>query len=216
MSWRSFKQTLWPQIIALMVLYAIGMATIDGFSSWRSVLAMLVLASFIGIAAPGQTVVALLGGIDLAIPGVIALANIATAELTGQRRPFPVTVLSILAIAALLGGFNGWISRALAINPLIVTLGSQLRHHGRYPGLDGRSADRLRATLAEPVCRPIRHDLWPADCRQSWCCGPLSVAMIVTLRRTPFGKRIYATGASLGAARLALVSTTESGCWPSR
>jgi len=207
--WRSFKQTIWPQVIALVVLYGIGMATIDGFGSWRSVLAMLVLASFIGIAASGQTVVALLGGIDLAIPGVIALANIATAELTGRGVPFPVTVLSILAIAALLGAFNGWISRALAINPLIVTLGVSSVIMGAILVWTGGQptgfAPRWLSQFVAPSGKTFDLPLPPI--LVLWAL--ITLALIVTLRHTPFGKRVYATGASLSAARLALVPTTR-------
>jgi hypothetical protein len=59
-----------------------------------------VLAAFVGIAAAGQTMVALLGGIDLSIPGVIALANIATAQLTGLGWPFWQVALLLLGAGA--------------------------------------------------------------------------------------------------------------------
>jgi ribose transport system permease protein len=111
----SLRQTIWPQCIALVVLYLLGIATINGFGNWQSIVAILVLASFVGIAAAGQTVVALLGGIDLAIPGIIALANIATAELTGRGWPFWIVAPGILVLAALIGAANGLISMALKI-----------------------------------------------------------------------------------------------------
>ena len=205
----SIRQTVWPQIIALVALYFVGIVSIEGFGSWRSVVAILVLASFVGIAAAGQTVVALLGGIDLAIPGVIALANIATAELTGQGWPFWITATGIIVVGALIGAFNGLISKALSINPLIVTLGVSaiitgaiLVWTGGQP--TGYAPKWLNAfvapsgsTMGVPV--PSVLILWAL----------IAVALVITLRRTPFGKQVYASGASLPAANLALVPTTR-------
>lgn len=208
-SWASIRQTVWPQVVALVALYAIGMVTINGFGSWRSILAMLVLASFVGIAATGQTVVALLGGIDLAIPGIMALANIATAELTGQGWPFWVVGPAILIVSALLGAFNGFISRALSINPLIVTLGVSaiimgaiLAWTGGQPtGFAPKWLDQFVAPSGNILGLPVPPVLgfWAV----------IAIVVMVLLRRTVFGKQVYASGASLPAARLSLVPTTK-------
>lgn len=207
--WQSLKQTIWPQLFALAALYLIGMATIDGFGSWRSILAVLVLASFIGIAASGQTIVALLGGIDLAIPGLIAFANIATAELTGRGWPFILVALFILAIAALIGAFNGFISRALKLNPLIVTLGVSsiimgailVWTGGQPTGFAPKWLSQFVAPSGKILGLPIPPILvfWLA----------IALGLITLLRATPFGRQVYAAGASLPAARLALVPTTR-------
>jgi ribose transport system permease protein len=207
--WSSIKQTLWPQIIALMVLYLIGVLTIDGFGSWRSVLAILVLASFVGIAAAGQTIVALLGGIDLAIPGVIALANIATADLTGRGWPFWLVVLVVLGISALIGAFNGFLSRALEISSLIVTLGVSaiimgailVWTGGQPTGFAPKWLNQFVAPSGKTFGLPVPPVLL------FWAL--IAFLMIVLLRRTAFGKQVYASGASLPAARLALVPTTK-------
>jgi ribose transport system permease protein len=205
----ALRRTLWPQVIALVALYGLGILTIGGFASWRSVLSMLVLASFVGIAAAGQTVVALLGGIDLAIPGIIALANIATAQLTGDGWPFYAVAPGIIVLSALIGGFNGFISKSLSINPLIVTLGVSsiitgaiLVWTGGQP--TGYAPKWLNAfvapsgtTLGLPV--PPVLVFWAL----------LALVLVVVLRRTAFGKRVYGSGASLPAARLALVPTTR-------
>jgi ribose transport system permease protein len=207
--WDSAKRTVWPQIAAIVILYGIGLMTISGFGTWRSILAMLVLASFVGIAAAGQTMVALLGGIDLSIPGVIALANIATAQLTGAGWPFWEVALLLAVLSLAIGAFNGFVSSAFQINPLIVTLGvggvitgAILVWTGGQP--TGRAPDWLNAfvapsgtTLGLPV--PPILVLWAL----------FAIVVIVLLRRTAFGKRLYAAGASQPAARFALVSNTR-------
>ena len=205
----SLRRTIWPQLFAIVVLYGLGVLTISGAGNWRSVLAVLVLASFIGIAAAGQTVVALLGGIDLAIPGVIALANIATAQLTGAGWPFWIVAPGILGLAAMVGAFNGAISKSLSINPLIVTLGVSailtgaiLVWTGGQP--TGYAPKWLNAFVA-PSGKTFGVPIPPV--LVFWAIG--AVLLVVLLRRTPFGKQVYAAGASLRAADLALVPTTR-------
>jgi ribose transport system permease protein len=205
----ALRHTIWPQLIALVALYLMGVLTIGGFASWRSVLAILVLASFVGIAAAGQTVVALLAGIDLAIPGIIAFANIATAELTGDGYPFWIVAPGILVLSALIGAFNGFISKALSINSLIVTLGVSsiimggiLAWTGGQP--TGYAPKWLNAFVA-PSGTILGFPLPPV--LVFW--AALAVVIFVLLRRTAFGKQVYGSGASLVAARLALVPTTR-------
>jgi ribose transport system permease protein len=207
--WARLRTTLWPQLFALVALYLLGVLTIPGFASTRSLLAILVLASFIGIAASGQTLVALLGGIDLSIPGVIALANLATAELSGKGWPFPVVALSILVVALLVGAFNGLVSRALSLNPLIVTLGMSsvimgaiLVWTGGQP--TGAAPAWLNAFVA-PSGRTFGLPVPPV----LFFWAVFSIAIIAMLRFTVLGRRIYASGASLVAARLSLVPTTR-------
>lgn len=209
--WIRLRQTLWPQVLAIAVLCLIGMLTIPGFASTRSVLAILVLASFIGIAASGQTLVALLGGIDLSIPAVVALANLATAELSGQGWPFPAVAAAIFAIALTIGLFNGFLSRALALNPLIITLGMGSVIMGAIlvwtGGQPTGAAPRWLNAFVAPSGRTFGLPIPPV--LVLW--AVFSVGVTIMLHRTVLGRRIYASGASLPAARLSLVPTL--GVW---
>jgi ribose transport system permease protein len=69
---------------AVLVLFGHGALSIDGFTARGSVYAMLVLAAYLGLAALGQTIVVLLGGVDFAIPAYILLGETATLQLTGE------------------------------------------------------------------------------------------------------------------------------------
>ncbi|CCV12024.1 hypothetical protein [Mesorhizobium sp. STM 4661] len=50
------------------LLHAVGTALIPGYSTPFAVRAMLVLASLLAVASIGQTLVVIMGGIDLSIP----------------------------------------------------------------------------------------------------------------------------------------------------
>ena len=59
---RVIQTPLVPQAAAVVILYIVGSKLIDGYGSQSSITSMLVLASFLGVAAAGQTFAVLLGG----------------------------------------------------------------------------------------------------------------------------------------------------------
>ena len=112
------------QLLALVALFLYGAATIDGFSSEITVDSMLVLAALLGLAALGQTLVLILGGIDFSVPGHIAMGAIVVSELYGARHWSAPLAIALVAVAAgVLGAATGWICHRWRIQPLIVTLG---------------------------------------------------------------------------------------------
>ncbi len=67
-----------PFAIPVALFFAVGLL-IPGYIGVLSLLSLLVLASLLGIAAIGQTITVLIGGIDLSIPAVIGLADVLLA-----------------------------------------------------------------------------------------------------------------------------------------
>ena len=65
----------------LALLIAMGGLLVEGFLSVQNARSILLLAAFLGLASVGQTLVALLGGLDLSIPFVIGSANILLPRL---------------------------------------------------------------------------------------------------------------------------------------
>lgn len=107
----------------LVVLVVVASLLVEGFASVNNLRSILLLASFLGLAALGQTMVALVGGLDLSIPFVIGASNILLAYLFGTALPPGLTLLAILALGALIGLVNGLLSYRLQGQALIVTLG---------------------------------------------------------------------------------------------
>ena len=72
-------------VTVLVGLFIVGSLIVDGFFSAINFRSMLVFAAFLGLACLGQTLVVLLGGLDLSIPFIIGSANIALAYLFGSK-----------------------------------------------------------------------------------------------------------------------------------
>lgn len=201
-----------PFVVAttmLLCVWAFGVLTIDGFGSTFSQTSMLLLASLLGIAAVGQTLVMLLGGIDLSVPFVIGAANILAAELYGRGLPFGVVIALVLASSAVVGAFNGLVSSRFQVHPLIVTLGTgtfvlgaiQVWNRGMTAGSAPAWVSRVVSPGGSfgPLPVPTVVVLWAV----------ISVGVVLVLRRTSYGKRVYAYGSSPEAARYCLISPTR-------
>src|SRR6202011_2031970 len=111
-------------LIVLIALVVISAFTIEGFLSATNIKAVLLFASFLGIACVGQTLVALMGGLDLSIPFVIGAANIGLLYLIGLGTPSWVALGVVLVVGAAFGFLNGLLTYRLQGQALIVTLGA--------------------------------------------------------------------------------------------
>ncbi len=75
------------------------------------------------LAATGQTIVLIRGGIDLSIGGMISLGTvIAATQFTDDPMNVAMWSLAILAIGAGVGAFNGLLISVLKLQPFLVTL----------------------------------------------------------------------------------------------
>lgn len=123
---RQFEQnrSAFIGIMVLSGLFSVGAMNIEGFASGANIKSMLLFAAFLGLASVGQTLVALLGGLDLSIPFIIGAANVGLLYLISLGVPSWLATLAVLAIGIVLGVINGLLSYRLQGQALIVTLGT--------------------------------------------------------------------------------------------
>jgi ribose transport system permease protein len=196
------------QVLSVILLLLACGITISGFFSKSSLVTTLILASFLGIAAAGETLVILIGGIDLSVPSVISGANLVVTLLAGKHWSFPLAVLFVLVCAAGVGVLNGFVTHRFRAPPLIVTLatgaivtgltlgwtrGGQVS--GSPPGWLTRFSAPIGTTFGIPV--PAVIVLWAVT----------AVVLGLVLHLMVSGRRLYATGANERAAELAGVRT---------
>ncbi|MER9224979.1 ABC transporter permease [Mesorhizobium sp. M0437] len=186
-------------------LHLLGTLLIPGYSQPFAIRALLVIASLLAVASIGQTLVVILGGIDLSIPFIIGFANVVAAQLYGVGWNFALVCAVVSALALLIGALHGLISRGLDIHPLIVTLGigmivqgAVLLWTGGFPSGSAPQAVSAFVSIGGSVGPLPVPGLVP-------CVLVLTLLVALVLARTPYGRRLYALGSNPGAAPLALI-----------
>jgi len=195
-------------ILAVLV-FAVASVAIPGLLSGNSLKALLVLSSILGIASIGQTIVILLGGLDLSVAAVIALSSVMLAVLVGDGWPVWLTLLLIAASATVIGIINGLASYYLRAPSLVVTLAmgsvvigiTMVIQQGAAGGVvppwitDSVSIDSSTFGLPLPPVVLV------------WIL--LTVVVVVLQRRSRTLRRIFAAGTNTRAARLSLISVAS-------
>jgi ribose transport system permease protein len=212
----------WRQVLGALtpdrrrVLYAFGAAILvfvvgdllhSGFASGPSVKSILVVASFVGFVAAGQTFVILVGGIDLSVPWVLngAAILLVTSSLGRDGRAAQAVLLT-LGLGLLTGLANGIGIAYLSVPAVVMTLGMNGIMEGLTLGLSkGLTCSSCASYAPKAVQDVVRSDIIgvPADLFL-W----FGVAVVITflLSATTFGRRIYAIGNNDAAAFLAGIS----------
>lgn len=199
-------------IMVLSGLFSVGAMNIDGFSSINNIKSMLLFASFLGIASIGQTLVALLGGLDLSIPFIIGSANVGLLYLISLGVPPWLATILVLLTGGLLGVINGLLSYRLQGQALIVTLGTGFAISGgvqiltsigtAYSGnvfgtvpvwLSNLSA--MNGTTFGVPFPPVIA-IWAG----------LALFLIISMRYTVYGRYLYALGVNRTSAKRIRIS----------
>jgi ribose transport system permease protein len=111
-----------PLIGLILLCIFLSFAT-DKFMSARNLLNILDQITVLGIMAVGMTLVILIGGIDLAVGSVLALAMMVMGYLANQLGlPLGLGILLALAVAAATGAISGFLITALGVPAFIATL----------------------------------------------------------------------------------------------
>jgi len=195
--------------IAYLVMVALFLGAslwLPGFMRLSNIHNVLQLASFLGIAAIGQTLVILAGGIDLSVGAVMTFADIMVGQFVYQGLPAGVAIALVLLLSLVIGLLNGLASTWLGIPPLITTFamgfilqGSELvltggTPQGTIPGV------LVNLATKSVVGVPYIFLFWVL----------FGTIATVLLRKTVFGQNTYAIGIQKTVARLVGVNTGPS------
>ena len=183
-------------LILILAVYA--SLSSPNFLTERNIFNVLRTAAFLGTVAIGETFVIISGGIDLSVGSVIKLSVLMSAILmNGKPENIGVAVAATLAMGALVGLVNGLLITKVRIAPFIVTLGG-------YSILRGVAY----TVTTTPVGRAAPGFLRLYDLKL----GPVPLLVIFlalliligifVLRRTAFGRYIFAIGGNEQVARL--------------
>lgn len=110
--------------IATAVLFAVSPLVAPGSLNSAPLLSMLPFAAVLAIVAAGQTLVVQQRGLDLSVPGMIALgAVLATGLPQAHGWPLGLAVAAGILVPAFFGALNGVLVTTFGVSPLVATLG---------------------------------------------------------------------------------------------
>jgi len=157
----------------------------------------------------GMTIIILSGGIDLSVGSMLALSGAVAAGLLKNGIVIPGTdvfievtvsgaILVGVIVGTVLGWFNGFVITRFKLPPFVATLGMlsiarglTMLWTGGFPITRlGGSFGYMGSGLFFGVPMPV------------WISGVLVAVFILVMKRTRFGRHVYAVGGSEKAARL--------------
>ena len=191
-------------IFGLVTIFFIAFA--PNFATLGTAEAILRVTALVTIMAVGMTFVIVCAEIDLSVGSVASWSGMVAAILLDRGVPTVLVPVLVLAMGALIGAVNGVLVTRVRIPSFLVTLGM----------LSVFSGLALTITGTEPV--PIVEDsfsnlFWNANWlgvpAPIWWTIVVVAAGFYVLQLTVLGRRTYAVGGNIAAARFSGVKTGQ-------
>lgn len=191
-------------LIVLLVLFGAMTLASDEFLTGDNLANLARQVAIFGIIAVGQLLVILTAGIDLSVGSVLGLTGCVTAQLLVEGMPVPLAIVVGLLVGVALGLFNGVLVAYGKLPPFIVTLGMLGIARGVVLVLtDASTVQPLPDSFGN-----IANGDFIGLPNLLWMFLVVVVITAFVLRRTVFGRYIYAVGSNPESARLSGVPVT--------
>jgi ribose transport system permease protein len=166
---------------------------------------ILVQITVVGVAAIGETLVLLVGGLDLSVGANVLLGSVVAADLVQrQGTPLWVGIAGGILASTGIGLLNGVLTAVIGIEPILATLGTFLLAGGMGKIVLHSSWIVVDNPFFANLVRT--HVFWQLPVMVIVLFA-LNAVAAVAMRMTPFGRAIYAIGGNRRAARIAGLPT---------
>ena len=184
--------------IALIVVGAAFSLASPYFLTATNLITVLRNAVELSVVTAGMTLVIIMGGIDVGVGGIVAVAAIAVGRAYQAGLPDPAVIVVGLTVGLLLGLVNGFLCSRVRVPPIIATLGTMYIWIATvFLVLGGSWIAGLPSTLT-PLVRGSLFGIPSAIL----VIGGVYLICWYVLRQTPFGRHAYAIGCNEAASRL--------------
>jgi len=191
-------------IIFTVILWIFGCIISPRMFSVNYIIQQIYIASFLGIIACGTTLVILLGHIDLSIPWTLTTAAIVSSGLL--EKGSAVAILAGLSIGLFSGLFNSIGIVLLRVPSMIWTLGVSYVLLGFSVYLTGGYQPKGKPIAFMRYLAVGRTFLGIPNAIIVWLV--ISIVVIIFLKKTKYGRYIYAIGLSEKASYLSGINTS--------
>ena len=206
-NFRSSAKPAWERIsdqvplISLVTLCIVFSFSTDAFLTSRNLLNVIDQMTVLGVMALGMTAIIVIGGIDLAVGSVLAVASMVMGWLSNfYGLPMPVAIVGALATGAVFGAFSGLLVTRVNVPAFIATLATM-------------SIARGAANMVTDGQQIVGYPEWFSDLSIDRHLGfltvtvavflVLSAAALVFMKYRAAGRALYAIGGNSEVARLA-------------
>ena len=196
-------------LLLVIALFSIDSEVREFFLSYANFKIVLTQTVIVALGALGMTLIIISGGIDLSVGSVIAFTSVVGALLIQQDWPTFAVVLSVVAAGGFIGLLNGAAIAGLRMTPFIITLGTLGIARGAAKWLANNETVNYDSSPINgwmTTLNPFDKTL-PAG---AWVALILAVLTAIMLRRTVFGRHIFAIGSNEATARLCGVATVRN------
>lgn len=207
-------------VILIALFIGFGIATSSTFFNAANIVNLTTQMAINAMLSAGLTYVIILGGIDISVGSVAALAGIVAALLAkafpnmGVVGSLVVLIGSALLVGGICGSFNGLMITKFKVVPMIATLAMQTIARGLSFIIAGGTAVSGVPTVFAwlGAGRWLKTENKPTG----WIPNItifviIAVAiMAVLLSKTVFGRHVYATGSNINVAHLSGINTDRT------
>ena len=199
--WRAFvvgNRLILPVYGAILVLAILAPFISQPLASLESARTILTLSTFLAVLGLGQGIVILTGGIDMSVPWGMATAGIMLTSLSGGfDAPLVWVIPAILLFGAALGAANGVGVAVLGVSPLVMTLAMNVVVRGlTLVAINGTPGGLTPPAVTYFMSGRILGWMPPVFV----LVAALYAGFILVLRRTPYGRHLYAVGTNAQVA----------------
>jgi ribose transport system permease protein len=193
---RYVSRGLATAIVATLALVLASYVFASSSLSRGVLLTMLPFASALAIAALGQTLVVMQGGIDLSVAGGLSLyVVIVTRYPAGENsKLLPAIGIAFLAAVAA-GSVNGVLVGRMRLNPIVATLGTNALLYGAVLWYTSGIPTTTTARLAR-----VGGGLWLGIPKPVYFAVVATALVTAVVKLTPVGRRFEGVGANGTAA----------------
>ena len=190
-------------IIILVVVLLLLALFVPNFATSRNIVNIFVQASTLGLMAIGVSNVLITGGMDLSIPSNMALSAILGAMVMRDTGSLVGGALVMVLAGTLIGCFNGFAVAKLKMIPFVVTLATMTVLSGTAVWITNSTSvaitsEAFYTTLLDRtlgIPRPII------------ILAIVALIATVVIRKSLYGRWLYAIGVNVKAARVSGVPT---------
>jgi ribose transport system permease protein len=188
-------------LLLVVVFFALASGAPERYLSTNNLRVVLAQTVIVALGAIGMTLIIVGGGIDLAVGSTIALTGVLCALAIRDGWPPIGGVAAAVLAGGAVGLLNGLAITRLRVVPFIATLGMLGVARGTAKWLANQTTVNPPPTWLNELAVTFPPVPWMMFAPGVWIALVLAVAMAFVLRRTVFGRRVFALGSSEPAAR---------------